>query len=352
MEKIIFGQYFTEKNIFKLKAFEKWFESIPFIKRQKILEPFAGSNNIIKLLKQCNLNFQAISYDISPPDEYIKKRDTINNFPVEDHCDVVITNPPYLAKNSATRKNFSELDFKGHSDLYELALEVCLQNCSYVAAIIPATFVNTLKFKDRLDTIIVLNYNDIFKDTETPVCLALFSPKINKEDNFSIYYNDFFVGNFLEYKKIENDLFNIKKMLLPHKKIKIQFNDNNGSICLLAVDNNREESIYFTHTQNLTYNLVNKPTSRAKSRITIDFTKINHFVEFDEHELIEEANLLIQEYRDKTHDLLLSPFKGIRKDGKYRRRLDFRCAKKIIIKAIHNLEQKEKLKLVELESDF
>jgi hypothetical protein len=349
MEKIIFGQYFTEKNIFKLKAFEKWFESIPLMKRQKILEPFAGSNNIIRLLKECDLSFQAISYDISPPTEFIKKRDTINNFPVEDHCDVIITNPPYLARNSATRKNFCELDFRGHADLYELALEVCLQNCSYVAAIIPATFVNSSKFKDRLETVIVLNYNDIFKDTETPVCLALFSPQRKKQENFLIYYNDFFIGNFLDYKKIESELFNTSKMSLPHKKIKVQFNNNNGSICLLAVDNNREESIYFTHTKNLKYDLINKPTSRAKSRIVIDFTKIPHIIEFDEQELIDEANLLIQEYRNKTHDLLLSPFKGIRRDGKYRRRLDFKCAKKIIIKAIHNLEQKEKLKLIELE---
>ena len=127
-------------------------------------------------------------------------------------------------------------------------------------------------------------------------------------------------------------------MSIPEENIKIHFNNNSGKICLLAVDNNKEQSIYFTHTQKLNYELINKSTSRAKSRIHINF--LNHNAHFNEEDLISEANLLISEYRFKTHDLFLSPFKGIRKDGKYRRRLDFKCAKRIIIKAINNLERK------------
>lgn len=340
MDKIIFGQFFTERNIFKLKAFEKWFHNIPLMKRQVVLEPFAGSNNIISLLKECEFNFKAISYDIAPNKKEVKKRDTINDFPVEDNCDVIITNPPYLAKNSATRKNLSEINFKGHNDLYELALEVCLQNCEYIAAIIPVTFINTKKFKDRLDSVVVLNYNNIFKDTQTPVCLALFSPQIKKEDSFLVYYNDFYVGKFYEYKKLEEDVLSVDPINICQKSMKIQFNHNEGSICLFAVDNNKEDTIYFTHTDSLNYDLINKPSSRAKSRIKIDFLINDQHIEFKEADFIYEANLIIQEYRIKTQDLFLSPFKGIRKDGKYRRRLDFRCAKKIIAKTINNLEKK------------
>ena len=47
----------------------------------------------------------------------------------------------------------------------------------------------------------------------------------------------------------------------------------------------------------------------------------------------EVANELLATYREKTQDVFMTSFKGLRADGKYRRRLDFKTARAILAKA-------------------
>jgi hypothetical protein len=47
-------------------------------------------------------------------------------------------------------------------------------------------------------------------------------------------------------------------------------------------------------------------------------------------DLIDESNGILKEIRNMTQDVFLTSFKGIRKDGKYRRRLDFGIARLIL----------------------
>lgn len=110
------------------------------------------------------------SYDIEPQDSNIFKRDTLQNFP--QGFDVCITNPPYLAKNSTTRRKLCYPNTE-YDDLYKYSLDKCLTNCDNVAVIIPASFLSSNLFKDRLSHYILLN-KKMFNDTEHPVCLALF----------------------------------------------------------------------------------------------------------------------------------------------------------------------------------
>jgi len=39
---------------------------------------------------------------------------------------------------------------------------------------------------------------------------------------------------------------------------------------------------------------------------------------------------MLSEFRKETHDIFLTPFKGLRKDLKYRRRLDYALARNIV----------------------
>ena len=57
------GKYYTTNNPFNLKVFKDWFNHIPKIQDLTILEPFAGSNNIINLMNVSN-NWEC--YDILP----------------------------------------------------------------------------------------------------------------------------------------------------------------------------------------------------------------------------------------------------------------------------------------------
>jgi hypothetical protein len=67
-----------------------------------------------------------------------------------------------------------------------------------------------------------------------------------------------------------------------------------------------------------------KVSSRAITRISVDVNIKN----LDKYLMI--ANKLLVEFRINTHDVFFTSFKGIREDGQYRRRLDFRLARGIL----------------------
>ena len=73
--------------------------------KTSILEPFAGANLLISSLKDMGLCHRADSFDIAPAHTDVKLRDTLTDFPTG--YEVCITNPPWLAKNSATRRGLA-----------------------------------------------------------------------------------------------------------------------------------------------------------------------------------------------------------------------------------------------------
>ena len=123
--KKLYGQFFTTINPFNIDIFYKWFDLIPENKKKILLEPFAGSNNIVKMIQDLKFTYEWHCYDINPgkncvPEFQIEKRDTLKDFPSGYH--VILSNPPYLAKNSATK---TKLDFPKtqYDDLYKYAMK-------------------------------------------------------------------------------------------------------------------------------------------------------------------------------------------------------------------------------------
>ena len=317
------GQFFTINNPFVENAFYEWFFKIPKGKRNIIIEPFAGSNNIVKMINSLKIGaFQWNCFDIEPPKEnaapeyIVYKRDTIEDFPKIDNAFIGITNPPYLAKNSATR---SGLPFKyiKYDDLYKKCLEVMLANLEYVAAIIPESFITANLFHDRLHSVISLTCK-MFDDTDCPVCLAMFSPLgESPEDNFDIFRQGAYekVGSFkyLDSLSIKSD-FNRKSWI---------FNDPNGQIGILCVDNTKEPSIKFVKGNVIDSSEI-KVSSRSRTRVSGLPKNINLDL------FLDKCNSTLKEYRELTKDVFLTSFKGLRDDGFYRRRLDFDIAKNIM----------------------
>jgi len=75
------GVYYTEvENPFKLKPFLDWAKKIK-LNNLEILEPFAGENHIIDMLKEIKLCTSFKSYDINPSSQNVQKKDTLKNFP-------------------------------------------------------------------------------------------------------------------------------------------------------------------------------------------------------------------------------------------------------------------------------
>ena len=302
-----------------LDPFRAWFASIPQAGQTTLLEPFAGANHIVELMRQAGFNNPWKSFDVAPPAPSaqgvsVQQQDTLAKFP--KGFEVVITNPPYLARNSAQRRKISYPETK-FDDLYKHALDVMLQNTGFVAAIIPESFVVSGEFRDRLSHSISLT-SKMFEDTECPVCLALFVPAKTKANpaDFELWDEGQFLGRYQDFAKV----------LAPAPKaqrIKWKFNDPAGSIGLRGVDNHKIASIRFVPGKEVDASLI-KHSSRAVTRIS------GRPVDIDLDELVKCANEALDDYRLRTHDTLMTPFKGLRQDGRYRRRLDFAAARHLL----------------------
>ncbi len=306
------GQYFTTYNPFQNSGFLNWAYECD-LSKTTILEPFAGSNNLINMLQDMDLCTDFKSFDIEPKNKFVKRRDTLKNFP--KGFKVCITNPPYLAQNSAKRRN---LEFPNiiYDDLYKYSLEKCLENCDYVGAIIPASFFNANIFRERLSHYILLN-SKMFNDTEHPVCLALFK---KYSEDVDLYNDNKYLGKLSDLKK---------KLPKSNINMDIRFNVPNGNLGLIAIDNTIEPSIKFVNGEEISPDRI-RVSSRSITRIMIPTKyKINS--------IIEKLNYNLNIFRKETYDLFLTPFKGLRKDNYYRRRLDYKLAKKLIEETLYGL---------------
>ena len=74
------GQYFTECNPFNNSGFAEWSASCDII-NQNILEPFAGSYNLIKMLQKMDFCNNFSSFDLELQDEFVQLNDTLLDFP-------------------------------------------------------------------------------------------------------------------------------------------------------------------------------------------------------------------------------------------------------------------------------
>ena len=331
-DKKILGQYFTKTNPFDFDLFKTWLlkirveYSLEEFNELTFLEPFAGSNNIVRMIKEIGLENDWACFDIDnskenvTPEHIIVEKDTISSFPTG--YDVCITNPPYLAKVSASRLKLPYPDTK-YEDIYMLCLECMLSNCKYVAAIIPESFITSGLFTDRLYGVISLNVK-MFDDTECPVCLALFVPSKNG-NNFRLYVGNKYLGDYDHLKS-----FDLSEYINYYEGWK--FNDQQGEIGMKCVDNQQTDDIYFHEGE-----LIEPSRIKISSR---SFTRITGLPKgIDRQTFINEANNIINEYREKTKDVFLTSFKGLRKDGVYRRRIDFKTVRCIMNKALEIIRQ-------------
>ena len=298
------GQYYTRGNPFTLDPFKKWALDARLADRT-VLEPFAGANHIVTTLQNENLCDDFASFDINPASERVRHKDTIRSFPTG--FDACVTNPPWLARNSATRRGLLYPDTT-YDDLYKHCLELCLKHCEYVAALIPASYLQSGLFRDRLRAYILLHNDTMFSDTANPVCLALFDG-ISSE-KVEIYYDNERIGKLSTLES---------KIPQSVRNKNARFNDTDGCLGFISFDNTRNRSIRFCDAREIKdYSI--KVSSRFITRISGNF----------DTSIIDKLNEMVDRFREDTHDLFLTPFKGIRSDGSYRRRMSFALARRLI----------------------
>lgn len=328
IKKISLGQFFTiEDSWAQPQVVEYINECISVKKITKCLDPFAGNGDLLDYARK-NFSLQefiGMDIDKNLPWTYNDSLESIRKISKA----IVITNPPYLANYSAKRKGEDVYQtvskyFQNTScdDLYQVALQKMLEKYPYIVAIIPETFINSNFSKGRVKQITILE-NVPFADTECPVCVVCFTKNYVKDNEKQIYKNDRYVGTW-------KDLISHRKT--PTKCIRIKFNDSSGSIGLRAVDNiDIDSAIKFMPAENLDYDLNNiKGSSRLVTVIDIP-SEIEDIEKFS-----SICNEILDQYRIIVDDILLSPFKGNRRDGSRRRRLDYKTARAIMEEAYRN----------------
>ncbi len=319
------GQYFTKKNLW-LKPHIA--EFIKISNCSIAYDPFAGNGDLLKVSTYYGIS-KIKGLDIDSNLNW-EKNDSLKKIPHIDNA-IIITNPPYLTKYSASRKKMINKEmhqyFANHTDLYQLAIDKMLEAQEYVVAIVPETYINSRFFNDHLSRIysVTILTENPFDDTENPVCVVCFDNIEKIPPQIKVYADNEYLNDYSYFKELK---------MTPKNNYSIRFNIKEGKIALRAVDlTTNDKKIQFYETKDLNYKLSKiKNSSRLVTIIDLDCSDI------DIRNLVKECNRLLNDYRKKTKDVVLSPFKGNTKEGVRRRRLDYKTARCIIEMAISNLK--------------
>lgn len=317
-KKVKLGQFFTKKDIWlkdQIRDFiMKSTQSVAY-------DPFAGAGDLLLLATQLGFH-KTKGLDI---DENLswEINDSLKKIPHYENA-IIITNPPYIAKQSATRKNINLSDYFNDSiydDVYLIALDRMLEAQKYIVAIVPESFINSnYKQKNLLHSITILEENP-FEDTENPVCVVCFDGRKKDFSEIKVFSGSRYLNNLAYFEHLR---------LEPDNSVDVSFNDKNGWLALRATDSsNGIDLIHFSLKEEMDYDWENniRVSSRHISLLNLNIEKERRL------SFISLANEIIYTLRKDSSDVIFTPFKGNTKYGKRRRRLDFRMARAIIERA-------------------
>ncbi|MFY9259712.1 MAG: hypothetical protein WAO71_04305 [Gallionella sp.] len=316
------GRFFTVKSSW-LTAPVYEFIAHALSHAPRVLDPFAGDGH---LLDKCAAVFNCKINGLDIHHVKWAVNDSLLAIPAAAD-QMIVTNPPYLAKYSASRKGvgaavagyFADTD---DEDLYQIALRRCLSAARFVVAIIPETFLNSKFPKHALVAVSVLE-NNPFTDTDVPVCVACFdTQQCDGVTAARIYKADIFCAT----------LGDIHRQRLPAARdARIQFNVADGQVALRAVDSTDPAiRIAFVLAADFHYA---RDKIKVSSRL-LTYIALQNVPPEALPDLITRANLALETLRTTSHDLILSPFKGNNKAGVRRRRLDYALARGLLLGAM------------------
>lgn len=315
------GQYFTKKNVWYRPQITKFIkDNLPLV----IVDPFAGNGDLFFVANELGVATKGFDIDSVLGWEL---NDSLSGVPKIDNG-LVLTNPPYLAKNSAKRQgldNYKYFKDDIFQDLYQIAIQKVLESYDVSVFIIPETFFTTTFFKEHLYSITILEDNP-FDDTDFPVCVCCFKKSYGfpQRVDYKIYKGDKFLFT-------SEDLVLLLGNFTSKVRTTIEFNTKQGNLGLRGVDGvGIKDRMKFCFPEDLNYDLDSiKVSSRAITVIDVDYKIDKKF--------IDTLNNYLEGYRTHTDDVFLSPFKGNNKVGNRRRRIDFKLARQLINKTIEKL---------------
>lgn len=322
-KKISLGQFYTKNSIYIIGNLINDID-----KSLTVVEPFCGEGDLLIVENPIEI------YDIDPKISSCVKRDTLLNPPNYDGK-LVITNPPFLAKNKNKDKTIYNL--YDVSDLYKAAIKTIL-NCSGGILITPLNFLcdedSSIRnlFFDKFE-IITLNIFEerVFDDTSYTICSFSFKKRVNfkmDDDIKCVFYPSKEIFNLNISKstswRVGSDFIKLIDSIVNIGLKRLTKNDTpNSNLFLRATDSGGSDgriSLCINKTP-----FYGKDTDRTFASIitTTNYTD-------KEQELIcSEFNEIIELYREKYKSLFLTNYRTSTKSYA-RKRISFDVAYKLI----------------------
>lgn len=336
------GQFYTTKWQTILQNLEP---KLP--ENTRIIEPFVGTGELLSFCESLNPQ-EILKYDIDSKIPDTIQQDTLKNPPNYENA-VVITNPPYLARNKAKSKDL--YDKYNTNDLYKCFLLELVQQKPYSGVLIlPLNFWcgtrkadNILRGKFlELYEITQLNIftTPVFQDTDYTVCSFSFVYKPNsiRKIPVKIFTNK-------EYEKIELILQENENWIIANEILNIK---QNPRIKFIRIIENQEipnmiKAKFHLHALDNSKKIrmeigeyVGKKTSRTEASWYWNLD----LPELDQKYIAESWNKFINIKREKYQSLFLSNYRE-----NNRKRISFDLAVKILNKATHNYLKRNNMNL-------
>jgi hypothetical protein len=324
------GQFYTTHSKYII---HNLIDHLPF--NLNIIDPFAGNKDLLNLFSD---NCNKLAYDIDPKLPNIIKQDTLLNPPnYKDH--LIITNPPYLARNKS--KNKEIYDKYQVNDLYKAFIKtITLDVCKGGIIILPLNFfcdedneIRKTFFNHYSITKLKIFEEQVFDDTSYTICAFSFINNNTPKDTYSINTtilpknenitflisknNGFRIGGEF-YDLINSVKSNVKisRLLKNSKQIP------NTNIKLRSVDTGSNEGRISLSIDEHYYGL---NTDRVFATIILSETFNLKQQEF----IANEFNSFLEEQRNLHNSLFLTNFRNSTKSYA-RKRISFETAYKII----------------------
>ena len=316
-EKKKFGQFYTTNQKYILNGF-----TIPN-KIINIIEPFAGNGDLKNFIDKDDKQYQVEYYDIQPKQDYIIKKDTLNN-PPDYNNKFLITNPPYLARNKSNDKSiFNKYDV---NDLYKCLVKELLTNiCLGGILIIPLNFWSSIRKNDiKLRELFLEKYNivllnifeeKVFEDTTSTICSFQFEIKNdNKENKINIMIypsknkietilnndNNYLIGGDI-YKLKLNNKYKITRLT------KKNIDDKNTNILAKCIDDNKDNKISLSLVNDDKIYIDQTPNLSSRTYATLVITP--PIDKNKQTKLVENFNEYLNNYREKYNSLFLTNYR-------------------------------------------
>lgn len=319
MDKTLRGAFLTRRSAWLTQPVRDFILS-RIQNTSEFLDPFAGDGQLLDDLHGLT-GLSGTGFDISGA--RWPHNDSLVQIPTSPD-QIIVTNPPFLARHSAARKGvWRQADVRyeagGRTDLYQIALDRCLESCAVVVAIVPETVILSGYPTRHLECLSVIE-KCLFDDTETPVCVTCWDRRSDAAQR--LYKGDRFCLTIPELNALRPQ---------GRTNTDMRFNVPDGRIGFRAVDgSDPSDRIGFFHPADFGYS--RNEVSHSNRLMT--YLEIRELTNEQCRTVIAEANRRLESLRQQSHDLLFSPFKGNNTAGVRRRRLDYGTARSLLGQAV------------------